>query len=277
MASKTKGRVTTVCAILIAAVVLFPIYWMFITSVLPSSIVLSLHPPLLPPLRLLNFSSYANVFSTTPVLHWFVNSLVITVSSAICSMVISTMAGYSLSRFRTTGQKLMGFFLLVNRMLPGTLLVIPLFIMFSAGKMVNHPISVIIANITAIVPFSTWMMKGFFDGIPQELEEAAAVDGCSATSALLRVILPLTTPGLAATGIYAAILAWSDFLFSKTLLLDSNHWTMTVGTVSFIGQYMINWSDLMAMAMISVVPMILVFFLLEPFLVSGMTAGSVKG
>jgi multiple sugar transport system permease protein len=267
---------TSLMALVIAFILLFPLYWMLMSSVLPSSVILSLHPPLFPPLSAINFESYSKIFMHSPILLWFYNSLVITIGSAVFSMVIATLAGYSLSRYKTRGQAIMGFFLLVNRMLPGTLLIIPLFIMFSKIHMLNNPLSVILANITAIVPFATWMMKGFFDTIPNDLEEAASVDGCSRLETLYRVILPLTLPGFAATGIYSAVLAWSDFLFSRTLLTQNNHWTMTIGAVSFIGDTMIDWSSLMAVGMIAVIPMVIVFFFLEPFLVSGMTSGSVK-
>ena len=271
-----KKIITSIGVGLIAIVLLFPLYWMVITSILPSSVVLSQKPPLLPPLSEVNFDAYKSVLIRAPIFTCLVNSLVITVGSAVLSMVIATLAGYSLSRFRTRGQLAIGFFLLVNRMLPGTLLVIPLFIMFNQAQLLNNPASVMLANITAIVPFTTWMMKGFFDGIPYQLEEAAMVDGCSQLGSMMRVIMPLTAPGLAATSIYSAILAWSDFLFSRTLLTTPEKWTMTIGTVSFIGEHMIDWSSLMAIGVISVVPMLILFVFLEPFLVSGMTSGSVK-
>jgi len=244
---------------------------------LPTSEILSLNPSLWPSLSKISFDAYVSILHHTSILRWFSNSLNITLWSSVISMAVSIMAGYSLSRFRTRGQAVMGFFLLVNRMLPGTLIIIPFFIMTNSLHLLNNPIAVILANITAIVPFATWMMKGFFDSIPVELEEAAFVDGCSRLKTLIRIIVPLTSPGLAATGIYSAILAWSDFLFSRSLLLDSNQWTITVGTISFIGQYMVQWNSLMAMGFLSVVPMIVLFFLLEPFFVQGMTSGAVKG
>lgn len=262
---------------LVAVILLFPLYWMFMTSILPSSLLLSRQPPLIPPLSEINLDSYFTIMTRRPILRWFWNSTVVTLGSMTISMTVSTLAGYSLSRFRTKGQLAMGYIMLVNRMLPGTLLIIPLYLLFSQVNLLNSPIALILANTTAIVPFSTWMMKGFFDGIPQELEEAAMVDGCSRMSALTQIILPLARPGLAATGIYAAILAWSDFLFAKSLIFDTNKWTITVGTVSFIGEHSVDWSALMAAGMISVAPIIVLFLFLEPFLVSGMTSGSVKG
>lgn len=263
-------------SLLIGILLLFPLYWMFVTSILPTSVILTERPPLLPPLSKIDFSPYVSIIRDTPILRWFLNSLNITIWSTSISIIIATLAGYSLSRFRTRGQNFMGFFLLINRMLPGTLLIIPLFMMSGYFNLLNNPASVILANITAIVPFTTWMMKGFFDGIPFELEEAAAVDGYSRMKTLLKVVVPLTAPGLGATGIYSAILAWGDFLFSRSLLLDASQWTITVGTISFIGQYSVQWNSLMAMGLVSVIPMIILFLLVEPLLVQGMTSGAVK-
>lgn len=260
-----------------ALILLFPLYWMFVSSILPSSLVLSRQPPLIPPLGSISFAPYREILTRKPILTWFYNSIVVTIGSAGLSMAVSTFAGYSLSRFRTRAQSFMGFFLLLNRMLPGTLLVIPFYVMFTRIHLINNPLALILANTTAIVPFSTWMMKGFFDAIPVQLEEAAMVDGCTPLRSMFEVILPLTAPGLAAMGMYSALLSWSDFLFARTLITDPNHWTMTVGTASFIGEHMIDWNSLMAAGIISVAPIIFLFLFLERFLVSGMTSGSVKG
>ena len=124
------------------------------------------------------------------------------------------------------------------------------------------------------VPFATWMLKGFFDGIPRELEQAAMIDGCGHITAFAYVILPLARPGLAACAIYLAILSWSDFVFARTLINDQARWTVTTGLVSFIGEHGIDWPALMAAGIVSMLPMVVLFLLLEPFLVSGLTAGS---
>ena len=262
--------------LLIVVVVIFPVYWMIVTSLLPSEKVLSPEPPLLPSPGDFNFQAYSDVVLRKPIFTWFVNSLIVTVGSAGVSILVSLFAGYSLSRFSTRGQQLMGYVLLLSRMLPGSLLVIPLYIIFSDLRMINSFHALVFANVTAIVPFTTWMMKGFFDGIPTELEEAATIDGCSWFGALTRVILPLTLPGLAAVTIYAAILSWNEYLFARTLAFDPNRWIFTVGIASFVGEHSVNWSSLMASAVIFIAPIVVLFFFLEPFLVSGLTTGSVK-
>jgi multiple sugar transport system permease protein len=271
--SYRRGLTITV----ITLILLFPVYWMIVTSLAPTGDMLTRDPALVPDPGSLSLDAYRDVLSNQPVARWMGNSTIITLGSAVGAMVVSALGGYSLSRFSTRGHTAMGYSLLFSRMLPGTLVVIPFFVMASALGLRNNLLSVIVINVGVIVPFSTWMMKSFFDGIPAELEEAARVDGCTYLGALWRVTLPLSSPGLAATFTYAAILAWSDFLFARTLLTDTDQWPITVGIASFVGEFTINWGGLMATSLLSSIPLVLVFIALEPFLVRGLTAGSVKG
>jgi multiple sugar transport system permease protein len=190
--------------------------------------------------------------------------------------VIASLAGYSLSRFHTPAQKFAGGALLLTKMLPGSLIVIPFFIMFTTAHLIDTRAALVVANISVGVPFATWMMKGFFDTLPRDLEQAAAIDGCTPLQALWYVILPLARPGLAACGIYLAIVAWSEFVFARTLVTKSDLWTVTVGLQSFVGEYLVDWPALMAAGVVSLAPMLVLFLLLEPFLVSGLTSGAVK-
>lgn len=258
------------------AFVLFPIYWMIVTSLLPSSIVLSRHPPLLPPLEHVSLEAFAGVFRRRPVLTWILNSTLVAVGSTIVSLVIATLAGYSLSRWQTRAQKVAGAALLLTKMLPGSLIVVPFFVMFTTAHLIDTRAALVAANVAVGVPFATWMMKGFFDTLPRELEQAAAIDGCTPLQALWYVILPLARPGLAACAIYLAIVAWSEFVFARTLVTKADLWTVTVGLQSFVGEYLVDWPALMAAGVVSLAPMLVLFLLLEPFLVSGLTSGAVK-
>jgi multiple sugar transport system permease protein len=263
-------------ALAAVALVLFPIYWMVVTSLLPSSLVLSRHPPLVPPLERVSFDAFVEVFRRRPVLAWIVNSTLVAAGSTAASLVLAALAGYSLSRFHTPAQKAAGAALLLTKMLPGSLIVIPFFVMFTTAHVIDTRWALIVANISVGVPFATWMMKGFFDTLPRELEQAAAIDGCTPLQALWYVILPLARPGLAACGIYLAIVAWSEFVFARTLVTKSDLWTVTVGLQSFVGEYLVDWPALMAAGVVSLAPMFVLFLLLEPFLVSGLTSGAVK-
>ncbi len=263
-------------ALLMVGIILFPVYWMLVTSVLPSSLVLSRQPPLIPPFDQMSFAAYVDVFTRRPVLRWIGNSAMVVAGSTIVSLTIATLAGYSLSRFHTPAQRVAGATLLLSKMLPGSLIVIPFFVMFTTLHLIDNLIGLVIANIAVGVPFATWMMKGFFDTLPRELEQAAKIDGCTDMQALWYIVLPLARPGLAACGIYLAIVAWSEFVFARTLVTKPDHWLVTVGLQSFVGEYLVEWPALMAAGVVSLIPMLVLFLLLEPFLVSGMTSGAVK-
>ncbi len=263
-------------ALLMVGIILFPVYWMLVTSVLPSSLVLSRQPPLIPPLDQMSFAAYVDVFTRRPVLRWILNSAMVVAGSTIVSLTIATLAGYSLSRFHTPAQRVAGATLLLSKMLPGSLIVIPFFVMFTTLHLIDNLLGLVIANIAVGVPFATWMMKGFFDTLPRELEQAAKIDGCTDMQALWYIVLPLARPGLAACGIYLAIVAWSEFVFARTLVTKPDNWLVTVGLQSFVGEYLVEWPALMAAGVVSLIPMLVLFLLLEPFLVSGMTSGAVK-
>jgi multiple sugar transport system permease protein len=275
MSSSTRKWLFTAAALLLAAIVLFPIYWMALTSVLPSELTRSRSPVLLPRLSALSLDAFSNIVARKPVFTWLANSVIVTVAATLISLIIATLAGYSLSRFKSRAQQGAGFALLVSKMLPASLIVIPFFIAFSTFGLIDSRWGLILANAAVGVPFATWLMKGFFDGIPREIELAAMLDGCNGAQAVWYVVLPLARPGLAASGIYLAIVTWSDFVFARTLVTSPDLWVLNVGLQSFLGEYLVDWSSLMAVGMLSLAPVFVLFLLLEPFLVSGMTQGAI--
>ena len=264
----------TALAALLTAILLFPIYWMVVTALVPTAQVLSREPALVPALSDVSFHAFAVAFARKPLATWLGNSLLVTLGATTLSLIIAALAGYSLSRFRTRAQEWTGLTLLLTKMLPGSLIVIPFFIMASTFHLIDSLFVLMLANAAVGVPFATWLLKGFFDGIPRELEQAAMIDGCGHLKAFAYIIVPLARPGLAACAIYLAILTWSDFVFARTLINDQARWTVTTGLVSLIGEHAIDWPALMAAGVLTMVPMAVLFVLLEPFLVSGLTAGS---
>jgi multiple sugar transport system permease protein len=266
--------VALAAAIACASVALFPLYWIAMTSLLPTSAILSRDPPLLPPPGLLDASAYQGVLLRKPLLRWIGNSMAVTLGTLVLTMTAAALAGYSLSRFRTAAQRAMGFALLASKMMPAALVAIPFFVMFTRAGLFGTKLGLVLANSAAAVPFATWLLKGFFDAIPRELDEAARIDGCTEIGAFLRVVLPLAAPGLSAGAAYVAIVTWSDLVFARTLTSKPEDWLVTVGLQSFTGEYLVDWASLMAAATISVVPMLLLFVLVQPFLMRGMTQGS---
>lgn len=258
----------------VVGILFFPIYWMFNTSLAPQDQLYVYPPRLIHPHA--TFGAYAKIFAERPIARWMANSFLVVVFTGIFSLTVSVLAGYSLSRFRVRGSGSLGYLLLASRMLPTTLLVIPLFVFMSQLRLINTLWSVVIANVTFIMPFATWMLKGYFDSIPRELEEAAYIDGTSRLGALVRVTLPLAAPGLAATALYSAILAWDEYLFARTFLNTTSVWTISVGLGSFKGEYITFWNEVMAASLVGTLPIIVIFLLLEKQLVGGLTAGAVK-
>jgi multiple sugar transport system permease protein len=274
MRTRRSSPLLGLVAALAACALLFPLYWMVVTAIMPTSETLSRDPALWPAWSKVDLRAFAEAFARKPLATWLLNSLLVTIGATAISLVIAALAGYSLSRFRTPAQQWTGLVLLLTKMLPGSLVVIPFFIMASTFHLIDSLFALMLANAAVGVPFATWLLKGFFDGIPRELEQAAMLDGCGHLGAFLRIVVPLARPGLAACAIYLAILSWSDFVFARTLINDQERWTITTGLVSFIGEHGIDWPALMAAGVISLAPMVVLFLLLEPFLVSGMTAGS---
>jgi len=257
------------------AVLNFPVYWMLNTSLAQTN-QLRAFPPRFVQLDPY-WGAYEKVLTERPIDVWLKNSALIAIISTTISMTVSVLAGYSLSRIRTRGSQAIGVFILTSRMLPSTLIVIPLFVMFRRFNLIGDMRSVIIAHATFITPFAVWMLKGYFDSIPVELEDAAMIDGCNPLTALARVVLPISAPGLAATTLYGFVLSWNDFIFARTFLtVAQNNWTVTVGITTLKGEYLTAWNEIMAASLIASVPIMLAYLFLERYLVSGLSAGAVK-
>jgi multiple sugar transport system permease protein len=264
--------ITVIASVLI---ILFPLYWLLITA-LSSTDELSQLPPTFWPATP-DWSIFGRVFIEHPILLWLWNSTLAALGSLALSMYISVLAGYSLSRFSMKGGHSLGLFILTAKMLPATLMVIPLFAVFRSLDMVGSLWTVIIAQSTLTIPFTTWMLKGYFDTIPRELEQAAMVDGCSPWGALVKVVLPVATPGLAATALYAFVLSWAEYAYARTFLVsEPGNWTANLGIATMRGEYATNWNEISAAAIFVALPIIIIYLFLERYLVGGLTAGAEK-
>jgi len=272
--SRATTAVVYLLVILTLIVLLFPFYWMFVTAVRPGNELLSYPPQFFPGDG--SFDAFVKVLRESNIFRWFMNSTIVTVLTILVAVPISSLAGYAMSRFSYRGVQETGYLLLTARMLPASLLIIPLYAIFAQLGLINNFAALVIANTTFIVPFGAWMLKGFFDSIPRDLEDAAMIDGTTAFMALIRVVMPLSLPGLAATTIYCAILTWGEFVFAATLMSGESRWTGPIGIASFNQQYQVQWNEIMAASLIFIVPVILLFAFLERFLVQGIAAGGVK-
>lgn len=261
--------------VLTCAVLVFPVYWLVVTALSEPDQLRQLPPRFWPEQP--RWGVFGEIMAQRPILLWLGNSALAAIGAVAISMVVSVLAGYSLSRFRVRGGQSLGLFILTAKMLPATLLVIPLFGIFRNLELIGSLWSIILAHATLIIPFTTWMLKGYFDTIPRELEQAAMVDGCSPLGAMVRVILPVSAPGLAATALYGFVLSWSDYAYARTFLTNAQgNWTANLGITTMKGEYISNWSDISAASILVALPILAIYLFLERYLVGGLTAGAEK-
>jgi len=210
-------------------------------------------------------------------LTYFRNSVIVAVSTTVISIILSSLAGYSFSRFKFFGGHSLLLLFLITQMFPSALLIIHLFQIIKFLKLLNTLYALILSHVTFSLPLCTWLMKGFFDQIPRELEEAAMIDGCSRISAMIRVIFPLAFPGIIAASIFSYIGSWDEFVFALTFTSSDEVRTLPIGLQRFIGSYEIYWNHLGAASVLTTIPVIILFLFIQKYMVKGLTAGSVKG
>ncbi len=259
----------------LAALVLLPFYWMTITSFRAPDALFSSQPALWVSRPVLEH--YATVLLRTRFAAQFGNSVIVALSTTLACIVSGSLAGYALSRFRFRGKFLVSMTIFLAMMFPATVVLIPLFLVFRTLSLLNTYAGLILAYTTFALPFCTWMMKGFFDSIPVELEEAAIVDGCSKAGAMCRIALPLAAPGVAATAMFGFLLAWNEYLFALTLTTTEDMRTVPVGLTLFSGEYYTNYGALMAASLLVCVPVLVFFLYTNKYMIQGLTAGAVKG
>lgn len=225
------------------------------------------------------FQNYVDAWTSrlTPFSRFFANSLWVSSVTMVATIVISTLAGYALARFRFVGKNTLMLVFLATQMFPAVLLIAPLLSQWHALGLIDTYQALIYSNFSFTVPFTVWMLVGYFESIPRELEESAMIDGSSRFGALLRIIIPLAAPGIAATAIFAFVSSWSELLFAVTFTSQTEMRTLSAGLLYMVGQYEIQWGQLGAGVMISTVPVAILFTFLQKHLIRGLTAGALKG
>ena len=269
-----KCILLTLLVILILWAVL-PFFWMVSTSFKTTEETYTVPLVWIP--RYPTIKNFLYVVKRAPFLTYFRNSVVVAVSTTVIAIILASLAGYSFSRFKFLGGHSLFLIFLITQMFPGALLIIPLFQIIKALKLLNTLYALVLSYITFSLPLCTWLMKGFFDQIPQELEEAAMIDGCSRVSAMVRVIFPLALPGVMAASIFSFIGAWDEFIFALIFTSTDKVRTLPVGLQRFITSYEIYWNHLGAASVLTTIPVVILFLFIQRHMVKGLTAGSVKG
>ena len=268
----TGALYATAAAVLV--VIVFPIYWMFSLSVKTEIEFFALPPTWFPAPTIEN---YVTAFGTRPLHRYIINSVVITTATTALSVAVGALAGYGFSRFRIAGSRYLLLAMLATRMIPPITLVFPLFIIMRDLGLLNTHAALILAYTTFNIPFATFLMHGFMAAVPRELDEAAMIDGCSRLRAFFTVILPTVKPGLIATAIMSALLAWKDFLWALRFTSTEAAQTIPIGIMTYVSDLGVEWGSLMAVSTLSVLPLLFFSLIVQKHMVRGLTSGAARG
>ncbi|WP_405150762.1 carbohydrate ABC transporter permease [Sphaerisporangium sp. NBC_01403] len=263
-------HVTLVLASLIAV---FPVAWLVLTSLKPrdawqsTKVELFNHPSL---------DNYTQVLGQTAFPRWLFNSLLVAAMTTVLGVVLSATTGYAVSRFRFPGFRSIMWMLLITQMFPVAILIVPIYNLMAGLGLINQFPGLVIAYLTSTIPFCAWMMKGYFDTVPVEIDEAGRVDGLTPFGTFWRLILPLSKPGLAVAAFYSFITAWAEVAYATAFMTGDDKYTLAVGIGQFVGQHKAEWGLLTASSVLIAVPAAVVFLLVQRNLVTGLTAGATK-
>ena len=260
--------------LLLAAALLTPYAVMLLTALKPAA-ELRLSPPRLLPQQW-RPQNFWMVVRDPEFQSWLTVSLVVAVASTLLVLVAAVPAAYHTARHRFPGRAAFLFLVLVTQMFAPTALVVGLYREFSELGLINTYTALVAVNAAFNLAFAIWILRAFFASIPREIEEAAAVDGCGPAGTLFRIILPVATPGIVTAAIFAFIAAWNEYIVALTLMTDASMRPLTVGITSYVTAYVQHWDLLFAASVIAIVPVVILFALIEPYLIGGLTAGSVK-
>jgi multiple sugar transport system permease protein len=264
-----------VAVLVVLGVAVFPLYWMFVTALSSNSDLFADQPRLTPDLG--QFGVFVDALAEGKAAGWLLNSLIIAVGTMVLSVGLGIPLGYALSRFSFGGKAVLTVVLLFTQMLPEALMVVPLFALFRRFELLDSLTGLVLVNSAFVLPIVALILKGAIDGIPKELEEAARADGARPFTTLTRINVPLIAPSIAATAVIAFFHAWNEYVFAVTFIFNPDLQPASVGIANFIGELGTPIQTVMAVAFLFTLPAVAFYLLVQKYVVSGMTAGAVKG
>ncbi len=254
---------------------LFPVLWCLSTSLKTESEIYRLPPSWIP--EIVTLKHYKEILGRSDMMHYFVNTVILSTGTTLITMVVSVLAAYGFSRYKFTGSRCLIWTILFARVLPRVSVIIPYYIILKEMKLLNTYQGLMLVYLTICLPVAVWMLKGYFDNLPVEVEEAAVVDGCSPFGVLVKIVIPMCKPILATVAMNAFILSWNEFLFALTMTDGKAMRPIAVGLAFFIDEMGVHWGELMAASMLMSVPAVIFFSLAQNQMVRGLSAGAVKG
>jgi multiple sugar transport system permease protein len=272
LTEKVKKIILVVVAVIVFGVILFPPVVLFLTSIKTELDALSFPPKWVftPTIK-----NYVEIFKTSPLVGYALNSFIVASLNTVVCLFLGSMAAYSLARFKFRGADNIAFWILSIRMMPPVAAIIPIYVLMKNLRILDTPWCLVITYLTFNLPFVVWMLKGFFEDIPREIEESALIDGCSEFGVFRKIALPLVAPGLAATAILAFIFSWNEFLFAL-ILTGTKAVTLPVGIMGYMKETGINWGYMTAGGILALIPVIIFTILVQRHLVKGLTLGALK-
>ena len=273
--ARVSAAVTYLCLTLFAVFVIAPLFWMCSTAFKNNVEIAQVPITLIP--QSPSLDAFRQIFREHPLLTYFMNSVKLTVISTIASLLLATLGAYGASRYDFKGKKLFLSFLLVTQMFPSVMMIIPYYnVLNQMGLLGTHEGLLVLYSVGG-VPFATWIMKGFYDTIPRELDEAARIDGCSAIRIFWQVVTPLAIPGVMSALIYTALNHWNEYQLAMTTIQDTALKTLPVGIAQLDTEYSITWNTVMAGSLVATLPLLILYIFAQRYFIDSLTAGAVKG
>ena len=259
-----------------ALITIYPILWVLKIAFGGEQSMLSSDLNLIP--EQFSLDNFRTIFTEKPFVQWIINSLIVSIATTFSGIFLATTAAYAFSRFKFPGQRAGMFSFLVSQMFPGVLLMIPQFILISnVLHLYGSLLGLVLLYTTTALPFCIWILKGYFDTIPVSLEESARIDGASRGRIFWQIIIPLSMPSIAITGLFSFMTAWNEFILAATFLDSESKYTLPIGLKDMVGEFGTEWGSFAAASIIAAVPVVILFMIFQKYLVSGLTAGGVKG
>lgn len=272
---KRSKLLSFICGLVIFVVLMFPLYWMIVTALKTQVEIFEIPTPLWP--RDLTLGAFKDQLSaSSDTIRGFKNSAIIAVGATLISTILSIPAAYGLARFKFRARKAFILFFLITQMLPSTLVLTSLYIMFAKIGLLNTYWAPIMADATLGIPFSIIILRTYFLSIPKELDEAASIDGCSHLKSFFMIMLPIAKPGVIVAAVFSFVYAWGDLIYGITFITDPNMRPITSSIYNYVQQYQTLWNSTMAFGIIAISPVVLIFIFMQKYIVSGLTNGAVK-
>jgi multiple sugar transport system permease protein len=262
------------------AIIILPGLWIVISSLRPTVEIMAKPPIWIP--QEISFDAYVAMFSGVgqggiPVIEYFRNSLIVAVTSTVLALTVGMAGGYAFARYRFRGKSATFLGFMLTRTVPGIALSLPLFFVYARLGIIDTHFGLILAYVALNLPFTIWLIDGFFRQVPKDLAEAAQIDGCTRWQAFWQVEFPLARPGIASAGIFAFLISWNEFALASQLTRSVKSKTLPVGLLDYTSEFTIDWRGMCALAVVMIVPALALTFMVQKHLVSGLTSGAVKG